>query len=320
MAKGCSLKSGQITVIASVLFVTVVLFSACDVPSVDDGLTQTYTVSSFFHKLPDGSEITVFYPRVASGSEHFPIIIFSGGWNLARFSYQETCRGIAGAGYIVISRFYPTLGYFAIGLTLIEEHIAQIQNIIDWCTVENMRSGSLLYDIVDPEEIGLIGHSFGGECTLAAAVADPRIDAAVSLDLSRANEETGFGIVGDIRATKAAVMYIVAGKGGYCSGLLESLEPLFDYTPAPTIEVTINDAGHMDFIERIVDPGLFGYVLCPEGTLAPEYVRAVARRYYIPWFDVYLKGKIAETRYFNGDVSEEDERSGLVAIRKKLSE
>lgn len=311
----CVFQRGRAAVITAASFVALM---GCDVPVVDDGLPPIYTVSSFFHKLPDGSEMTVFYPEVASGSEHFPIIIFSGGWNLARFSYQETCRRIAEAGYIVISRFYPTLGYFAIGLTLIDEHINQIQNIIDWCTVENMRAGSLLYDIVEPEKIGLIGHSFGGECTLAAAVADPRIGAAVSLDLSRANQETGFGIVGDVRATKAAVMYIVAGKGGYCSGLLESLEPLFDYTPAPTIEVTINDAGHMDFIERIVDPGLFGYVLCPEGTLPPEYVRAVARRYYIPWFDVYLKGKNAEARYFDGEVSQEDERSGLVTIRKNL--
>ncbi len=300
------------------LFSLLLITGGCNVSEVPEDITGSYTVGSFFHKLSDGAEATVFYPKVSGGSERFPIIIFSGGWNLARFSYQETCRKIAEHGYIVISRFYPTLGYFALGLTLVDEHVAQIGEIIDWCISENNRKGSVLFDIVDSEHVGLIGHSFGGECTLAAAVNDPRVDAAVSLDLSRANRETGFGIVGDITQTRAAIMYIVSGKGGYCSGLLEELEALYDYSPAPTIEVTIKEAGHMDFIERVIDTGFFGYILCPEGTLPPEFVRAVARRYYVPWFNVHLKGVQEFERYYNGPVSQADEASGLVSIRRRL--
>jgi len=302
----------------------VLALTACPAPKPVAGFEGSYTVNVKSIPFEDGSEFSLYYPDEAPGGERYPLVIFSGGWNLARVSYDDTARQLAQWGYVVIIRFYPTIGIWSIGPVMTDTHIAQIGRIIDWCAEHGEREGSDLYHKVDATRVGLMGHSFGGEVTLAAAAADRvngfGIDAVVSLDTTLGDADAGYGEMGDPGQIDAPVMYIVASEGGYCSGHLSYLEPLYDYTRPPTIEVTINGAGHMDFIERIVDPGVFGYILCPAGSRDPAEVRAIAKRYCIPWFNVFLKGEDEYRAYFNGAPAEQDERDGLVTIRRNLGD
>lgn len=190
------------------------------------GFEGPYPVKMESVPLEDGSEMSVYYPDVETHSELYPVIIFSGGWNLARVSYHHTARRLAEWGYIAIIRFYPTVGIWSFGPVLTDVHIDQIKRIIDWCIVENSRLGSPLYGVVDTEHIGLMGHSFGAELSMMASTIDPRVDAVVSLDALYGDKETGFPQTGDPAAAPGAVMYIGASEGGYCSGRADRLEML----------------------------------------------------------------------------------------------
>ena len=357
------------------LILLVVLSSAAVVgcPQAPDPLPEflgSYSAKVCLQDFDDGSQFTIHYPESDKADETFPVIIFSGGWNLSRSSYDNTTDILAQWGYIVITRFYPTLGVWSYGRVMRDDHLSQISRIIDWCAEENERPESVLFGKVDVEHVGLVGHSFGAEISIYASLCDPRIDAVVSLDALYGDSTKGFEQTGNPAYSNAAIMYVGAADGGYCSGdltelqgmeaaalttlrsdvlnvlgldylegadwdalasldwsalsylpelpSLDYMEPLFDYTNAPTVEVIIDGAGHMDFIECFVDQGVFGLVLCQPGTRDATAVRAIARRYYIPWFNVQLKGQDEYAAYYNGSPAEEDMEAGLTTVRKKL--
>ena len=87
-------------------------------------------------------------------------------------------RELAERGYVVLAPDYPSLGEHAYDFAKHPEYVSGTMKAI-W---DNVRAVDLLASLpeVDPERIGVIGHSLGGHNALFTAVFEPRLKAVVT--------------------------------------------------------------------------------------------------------------------------------------------
>ncbi|MCL4218317.1 MAG: alpha/beta hydrolase [Candidatus Hydrogenedentes bacterium] len=278
-----------------------------------------YVAKSYYDAFPSVSgevlQVTVYYPDAPPPPEGWPLIVMSSGWNQARTSYDAFATQLTEWGYVVVIRFYPSLGYFDWGLELFDEHIIQSVELVYWCEMENGDPDSRLYGLVNAYNVGMIGHSMGGNVAIGAAAVEKRVRAVVSLDAQF--DRNDFELGSDPRNLQGPVLYIGSTDGGFCSYPPDFDQRLYDYTPAPTAEVLIEGADHMDFIQDRAGNGDAGEQVCPTGRADPTEVRKIAGRYMVAWCNVHLKGLTEFETYYHGAFSERDEALGLVRIRGK---
>jgi predicted dienelactone hydrolase len=126
---------------------------------------------------------SVWYPAAAGGP--YPLIVFAHGFNVTPASYAPLLQSWAQAGYIVAAPTFPLTNSGAPGgpdESDVVNQPADIRFVIDQLLAANTKPGPLA-ELIDPNKIGVAGHSDGG--ITAAAVAyntccrDPRISAAV---------------------------------------------------------------------------------------------------------------------------------------------
>ena len=130
------------------------------------------------------------------GSGPFPLVVFSGGYAVSPETYSILLDAWAAAGYVVADPDYPfTTPTSAGGLdeSDIVNHPGDLSAVITALLNANSRTGSkaaagparILVGTIQPAEIAAIGHSDGGDVTIAATAdpccRDPRIGAAVVL-------------------------------------------------------------------------------------------------------------------------------------------
>lgn len=304
---------------AGIIFVVFASYVAgCLFPTPPDSLDfpGPYPVRSYFATFRDNIEVTVFYPHTAAPQEGFPVVIFSPGWNQIRASYDAIATELAQWGYVVIVRFYPSLGISCLGWELFDAHVEQSLALIDWCAAENARTGSPLFAKVDVSRVGMAGHSLGGSVAIAATVADERIGACVVLDAN--HEPYSCQRFAFPTNTAAAILYINGSAGGYCSLPVFPTANLYELTTPPTAEVVITGADHIDFLQDRIGNETGGRIVCPAGPAEPREVRAIASRYMVAWFNVYMKRLTEFEAYYHGPHSDHDEAQGLVTIRTRL--
>jgi dienelactone hydrolase len=145
--------------------------------------------------LPDSLQDAVRDAEPRAG--RFPLIVFSHGFAGHRRQSTFLCTHLASHGYAVVAMDH-------VGNTSLDvfQQLARLQAgggapdpavLLGEVTEYRPSDVSLVIDLalgsdafglagrVDPERIGMAGHSFGGWTTLAAAGRDPRIRAAVPL-------------------------------------------------------------------------------------------------------------------------------------------
>ena len=150
----------------------------------------------------------IFYPTAAQGQS--PVIIFSHGLGANRDSYDYLGRHWAGCGYISVhiqhhgsdNLVWKNAGFLN-ALTALEESVRDPTNAInrardvrfaiDEVLKLNRQPDSPLCGRIDPQAIGVAGHSFGGWTALAIAgqrqwigvkeidLADTRVKAAIAM-------------------------------------------------------------------------------------------------------------------------------------------
>ncbi len=247
------------------------------------------TFTQFEAELEPGVLFTVYLPDGAPGTRH-PVVIFSTGWNQPRISYTSYGRQLAQWGFIAIIRHYPSLGLAGVGDALIPVHVDQVRRIMNWCEAEDARPSSPLYQRVDPTAYGTTGHSMGGGIAIGAAIELPRVQAAVPLDIlfggNSFNEEFGAEA---LAGASAAILYLAAEDGRWCSKPPQADLNLFDIGPPPAMEVVLAGAGHIDFVDFMSGINNLAWVACPAGEARPADVRALATRYMVAWFQAYLQ-------------------------------
>ena len=141
------------------------------------------------------------------GQGMLPLIVFSHG--LGGFRVQNTIQfqELASRGYLVMSIDHPYDAHLTVfqDSTLADfraedqnnltgdafyEHWApkidaraqDVSFLLDWASEINKDPESDFFGRIDPERVGMFGHSFGGGTSIYAMWTDPRIKAAAALD------------------------------------------------------------------------------------------------------------------------------------------
>ena len=313
--------------LAALIAGAAVLFSACEPTDFELSFPGELPITWYETEFEKGLPITVYMPDVDAPEEGFPVIIFTPGWNQPRASYVSYAQQLSQWGYVCIIRFYPSLGLLGLGNTYMAEHIDQSIRLFNWVEAENENPDSPLFGRVDRFNFGTTGHSMGASVSVGTAVADPRVRATVSLDVAYAT--TDFDPINDkpypdtdnfLGDTVSAILYIGATGNGWCAKPPGSSILMFDFTPAPTGEILIDGASHMDFIDSLNGLGTFGNIFCmtDPGPPTAQDVRDITMRYLIPWFNVHLKGLTEFEEYYAGEAAIEDAVNGTTVSRLNL--
>ena len=127
----------------------------------------------------------------------YPLVVFSQGYDLSIDAYAPLLVALTSAGFVVAAPAYPHTSPSdsgALDESDITNHPADLRAVITTLLELARASGSLLSGLIDVHEIGVVGHSDGGDVTLAVAAdsccRDPRVQAAVILSGA---ELTSFG-------------------------------------------------------------------------------------------------------------------------------
>lgn len=315
-----------------VLLVAMVLPVGCSlfIPAEVLDFPGPHDAKHYFATFEEPLEVTVFYPDTEPPAGGFPLVIYETGWNQRRASFDSQAAQIAQWGYVVIIHYYPNLGAAGVGSELFDARVAQASRLIDWSAAQSEDPSSPLLGMVDAENVGMTGHSFGGSVAVAVATRDARVRACIPLDA--AYEETAHERFDDPSVSSAAFLYVVSGAGGYCSHIPFFTESLIPRTNPPVAELVIVGADHMDYIHNrvrwrfttspttgeVVSNPLTSWVpsvaVCPVGDKEPYDVRCTASRYSIAWLNVYLKDMAEFEAYFDGEIALQDTADGLVRI------
>lgn len=123
---------------------------------------------------------TVWYPALAAGANAvperaggpYPLLVFSQGYPISVQAYGGLLAQWASAGYVVAAPRYthttPT-GSTALTESFIVVHPADLRDVITTVLATAREPGGLLSALVNPSEVGLAGHSDGGDVSLAVA-------------------------------------------------------------------------------------------------------------------------------------------------------
>jgi dienelactone hydrolase len=134
---------------------------------------------------PDRTIVTRIAHPTSGGP--YPLIVLSHGATGHPDEYRETIRLWASDGFVVASPAFPLTNREVPGALANVGDVANqpgdVSFVIDEVVAANDASDSPLHGVVDPDAIGVVGHSLGGATTWAAsfntATRDERIDSTV---------------------------------------------------------------------------------------------------------------------------------------------
>ena len=190
----------------------------------------------------------------------FPLVVFSHGSGGIRFQSTFLTEILASQGYVVLApdhtgntAYDRFLGTDAPPEENAVNRPTDVSFVIDQLVDEVSSPLADLGEQVDPERIGVVGHSAGGYTALAVAggvrgaPADERVDAVVGLAAAAEgmSEETLVAV--DVPTL------LVSGTSDVTTTIEEHTEPAWEgVTGGPVVRVDITDAGHQSFADVCV--------------------------------------------------------------------
>jgi dienelactone hydrolase len=179
-----------------------------DVDVVTETLVDTSRPTPAGAETP-ASDARTLVTRIAhpTSGGPYPLVVLSHGLTGHPDEFTDTVPAWAADGFIVASPAFPLTNREVPGAG---SNVADVANqpgdvsfVIDQVLAANDDPASELYGLVDPEAIGVVGHSLGGATTWAVsfntATRDPRIDSTVifaglTLDMPGGQFELGSGL------------------------------------------------------------------------------------------------------------------------------
>ncbi len=244
----------------------------------------------------DGRTVRVT-AEVPRGLDHAPLVLFLPGFQLDSASYQGTTKHLASQGFTVV-RVDPDDG---IGRWDHREMTNDALAALNWATAAD----GPLAKKVDPNAIGIAGHSLGGKLATMAALKDPRIKAVFAIDPVNQRDPdlftpgaesidrlaVPFGVLGQTVDTRGGLLRPAATPEG------SNFQAFFDRaTNSPgRWAVTLPGADHFDFtdgrtaLERFASNG---------GTARREDVVQATRTLATTFFRDALKGEALGLRSY----------------------
>lgn len=192
--------------------------------------------------LPDGSSHPGAPPDTADGP--FPLVVFSQGFDISAEAYSGLLNAWAKAGFVVADPTYPDTdpaGHEAVNESDIVNHPGDLRYVISALLSAGHNPQSALNGLIG-HRLGIIGHSDGGDVTLAVAAntccQDHRVDAAVILSGA---ELSGFG---GSYYSGGSVPLLVAQGSADTINIPGCSAQLYDGAPQPKYYLNIAGAEH----------------------------------------------------------------------------
>ncbi|HVR36359.1 MAG TPA: hypothetical protein VMS21_10975 [Methylomirabilota bacterium] len=279
---------------------------------------------------PIGVHAKLYYPAVGPDglsmacAGPFPLIVYAHG---RRASYQALCDGsnpgpvhedyreadgiltwLAAAGIIVISVDVSA------GPTPIEK-ASIMMNTVSYACAESARRGSLLQGAVDPQRIGLLGHSQGGAAAIRAA-ACLNGNSATSLDLPKVDvlavgllAPALWQVESDVDGVGGAALVIYGTNDEHPLQVGDDPLEVYGSLAPPKHLVVVEGANHFGYTDGIclADDDYASTVGGLDGPAAQQLQQLTARRNIRAFFSSYLLGDSAQLDYL---VQESGEQCG----------
>lgn len=157
----------------------------------DEAVTYPYVVKL---GMPDMGA-TVTGQAIANAPYHlddasYPLIIVSPGFLLGRTNYAWLAEHLASHGFVVIApehheQYDETLGDFSKASILRPQDIKQVLDYVD----TEVSEGGLFANLINVEQVAVVGHSLGGYTSLA--IAGAQMDLAYMATLCEEAEQNG---------------------------------------------------------------------------------------------------------------------------------
>jgi len=195
----------------------------------------------------------VWYPAVRAGAHvvpdranaPYPLLVFSTGYDIAVRVYQNLLSDWASAGFVVAAPTYPhndPSDPGEVDENDIVNHPADLRFVITALLESAGRQTSVLSGLVDPNEVGVVGHSDGAEVSLAVAdnscCRDRRVKAAAVLSGA---ELASFG--GSYFAGPSVPLLVVQGSADTVNSP-ECSTQIYDAASSPKYYLDLLGAGH----------------------------------------------------------------------------
>lgn len=177
--------------------------------------------------------------RDVPGSDEgpFPLVLFSHGFGSFRLDASALLRGIASWGFVVASPDHLERNRAALVTNTVVRDPARDVEVLLATIPLVAEAGGPLEGLVDPELVGVVGHSAGGRAALTA-LSEPQVDVAI-----------GWAAAGraDGPAPAKPSMNIAARVDVLVP--LEAIEQTFAGLAPPKRLVVIDGAGHNSFTD-----------------------------------------------------------------------
>jgi dienelactone hydrolase len=207
--------------------------------------------------------LEVWYPATADGTRARPLVVFShhSGGNRRSATFLATHLG--SHGYLVAALDHSDVVAPELRRGDAESDEQRAARAAGWIAnrvpdvrflLDHLIDGALaeLRVGVDPDRIGIVGHSFGGWTALAAAGADRRLRAVVALAPAGSSRRRP-GIIPVTmtfdRAREVPTLYLVAEQDTALP--LDGMRELFERTSPPRRMVILRRADHLHFVDEI---------------------------------------------------------------------
>ncbi|MBI3205995.1 MAG: alpha/beta hydrolase [Myxococcales bacterium] len=274
----------------------------------------TATVSATKHQVPMHCVLPV-----GTSSATAPVILIGHGFQLPAKQYNGYADRLASHGFIACTVDFPA-GFSP-------NHAAAAQDMsgaLDWVLVQSATAGSPLQGKVDINQIGVMGHSLGGKVSVLAAKADVRFKAVLGLDpvdaATGCTDKTLCPDASDTLPQPIPTAFLgetldATGSFQACAPAADNYQTFFAKAGAPSVEVTLNGANHMSFIDDVGSCGLT-CSFCNKATLPQADALAVARAYSVAFFARYLRGQAGYDAWLTGDLAKQ-KWAGKINLQSK---
>jgi predicted dienelactone hydrolase len=174
------------------------------------------------------------------------MIVFSQGYEVAVAQYSSLLSSWASAGFVVAAPTYPhtaTSDPADLDEADIVNHPADLRLVLSSLVADSSHPGWVLSGMINGDEIGLAGHSDGGEVSLA--VADNtccRYTGVKALAVLSGAELTSFG--GEYFPGTSPPLLVVQGNADTVNPPACSAQ-IFDSAPQPKYYLDLLGAGHL---------------------------------------------------------------------------
>ena len=241
--------------------------------------------------------------KVTKDDRPLPIIMFSHGSGGTPYQSTYYTRHLASHGFVVVAPPHPgntTADCLPCTDTaaLLDSYLNRpddIAFVLEALLARNADPGSLFYNALDANRVGMSGHSFGALDTLRLAASDSRFLAALAMAPPGENVASRVG-------GKIEIPVMLMGGALDEVTTLDAQQAYFDSLGAdgpPHFLLVFLRGGHLSYTDICV-PGLGG---CGEDTLSQERAHELVNLYATAFFKTYLAGEDGYASYLEPEAA-----------------